>query len=58
MPFLLFLLALLSAMALAYLANRQLGLRIEKQRPVTSDAERRWLEELAVLRLEERHRVC
>ena len=58
MPFLLFLLALVAAMALAFLANRLLGLRIEKQRPVESEAERRWLEELAVLKLEERHRVC
>ena len=58
MPFLLFLLVLLSAMALAYLANRLLGLRIEKEQAVTSDAERRWLRELAVLKLEERHRVC
>ena len=58
MPFLLFLLVLLSAMALAYLANRLLGLRIEKEIAVTSDAERRWLEELAVLQLEERHPVC
>ena len=58
MPFYLFLLVLLSAMALAYLANRLLGLRIEKEIAVTSEAERRWLEELAVLKLEERHRVC
>ncbi len=57
-PFLLFLLVLLSAMALAVLANRLLGLRIEKERPVASDAERRWLDELAVLRLEERHPCC
>ena len=58
MPFLLFLFLLVAAMALAYLANRRLGRRIEKQRPVASEAERRWLEELAVLQLEERHRVC
>ena len=58
MPIYLFLLVLLSAMALAYFANRLLGLRIEKERPVESEAERRWLEELAVLQLEERHKVC
>ncbi len=58
MPFLSFLLVLVSIMALAFLANRRLGLRIEKPRPVESEAERRWLEELAVLQLEERHRVC
>ncbi len=57
-PFLLFLLLLLSAMALAYLANRLLGLRIETEIAVESDAERRWLDELAVLRLEERHPCC
>lgn len=57
-PFLLFLLVLLSAMALAVLANRLLGLRIEKEIAVTSDADQRWLDELAVLRLEERHPCC
>ena len=57
-PFLLFLILLVSIVALAALANRLLGLRIEQERAVTSEAERRWLEELAVLQLEERHRVC
>jgi hypothetical protein len=42
----------------AAIADRRLGWRLDKQAPVVSDAEARWLGELAVLRLEQRHPIC
>jgi hypothetical protein len=44
--------------AAAAIANRRLGWCLEKQTPVISEAEARWLDELAVLRLEQRHPIC
>ena len=44
--------------AAAAIANRRLGWRLDKQAPVVSRAEARWLEELAVLRLKQRHPIC
>ncbi len=44
--------------AAAALANRRLGWRIERHAPPVSADEARWLSELAVLRLEQRHPIC
>ncbi len=44
--------------ALAAVANRRLGWRLERRPPPVSEAEERWLDELAVLRLEQRHPIC
>ena len=46
------------AVALAAVANRRLGWRIETDPPPSSETEERWLEELAVLELERRHPIC
>ncbi len=56
-------LVILPIVALAILGNRVLGLRLDdptRAAPETelSEQERAWLEELAVLRLAERHPVC
>ncbi len=42
----------------AAMANRRLGWRLERRPPPVSEAEARWLDELAVLRLEQRHPIC
>ncbi len=44
--------------AAAAIANRRLGWRLERRQPMVSEAEARWLDELAVLRLEQRHPIC
>jgi hypothetical protein len=44
--------------ALAALANRRLGWRLDGPPPPVTEAEARWLDELAVLRLEQRHPIC
>ncbi len=44
--------------AAAAIANRRLGWRLERRPPAVSEAEARWLDELAVLRLEQRHPIC
>lgn len=44
--------------AVAAVANRRLGWRLERCPPPVSEAEARWFDELAVLRLEQRHPVC
>ncbi len=44
--------------AAAAIANRRLGWRLERRPPSVSEAEARWLDELAVLRLEQRHPIC
>jgi len=44
--------------AVAVVANRRLGWHIDNRAPEVSEAEARWLDELAVLRLEERHPIC
>ncbi len=46
------------AVALAAVANRRLGWRIEPQFAPSSETEKRWLAELAVLELERRHPIC
>ncbi len=44
--------------AAAAAANRWLGWRIERHAPPVSQDDARWLSELAVLRLEQRHPIC
>ncbi len=42
----------------AFAANRWLGWRIDRRPETVSESEARWLAELAVLRLEQRHPIC
>lgn len=44
--------------AAAFAANRRLGWRVDRRPETVSEAEARWLAELAVLRLEQRHPIC
>ena len=44
--------------AVAAVANRRLGWRLDRRPAAVSEAEARWLDELAVLRLEQRHPIC
>ena len=44
--------------ALAAVANRRLGWRLEARPAPVSEAEEGWLAELSVLRLEQRHPIC
>jgi|ETNmetMinimDraft_20_1059909.scaffolds.fasta_scaffold336311_1 hypothetical protein len=44
--------------AMAVVANRRLGWRLDPPRQGVSEADARWLDELAVLRLEQRHPIC
>ncbi len=56
-----FLLLLAAIVGLAAMANRALGPRIAPDEDAADAAhagDERWLEELAVLKLEERHPVC
>jgi uncharacterized membrane protein len=47
-----------SVFLLAAMVARWLGVELEQPGGAVSEQEEQWLKELAVLQLEERHRVC
>ena len=53
-----FLLLLAVIVGLAAMASRALGLRVAPDEDDIGAGDQRWLDELAVLQLEERHPVC
>ncbi len=44
--------------AAAAITNRRLGWHLERRQLAVTEAEAHWLDELAVLRLEQRHPIC
>ncbi len=50
--------ALAAIVWLASMASRALGMRIEEAGDADDTVDERWLKELSVLKLEERHPVC